>query len=149
MWILFWYYRISGYILLPEGLTILSNRVYTIMNWPEPHQVKGIQSFLSFCNFYCHFIENYSNIVISLMHLICKNASWNFSELCKQTFAALKEAFTFTPVLAHWVPDAHIVVETDTSNYVLRAILSIYSTDSDIHLIAFHFCTFFALELNI
>ena len=51
-------------------------------------------------------------------------------------------------MLVHWVPDAQIVIETDTFDYVLGAILSIYSADSDIHLIAFYSHTFSTPELN-
>ena len=84
---------------------MLSNKVCTIMDWPEPYWIKDIQSFLDFYNFYHCFIENYSNIVVPLMRLICKGAPWNFSESRKLAFAALKEAFTSAPVLVHWVLD--------------------------------------------
>ena len=125
-----------------------SNKVRTILDWPEPRQVKDIQSFLGFCNFYYRFIENYSNIVVPLTRLTCKGAPWNFLKLCKLAFAALKETFMSALVLVHWVPDAQIVVKTDASDYALRAILSIYSADSDIHPIAFHSCIFFTPKLN-
>ena len=137
-----------GYILSSEELIMSSNKVHTIMNWPEPHWVKDIQSFLGFCNFYYHFIKNYSNIAFLLMHLKCKSTPWNFLELCKQIFAALKEAFMSILVLKYWVPDAQIVVKTNASDYVLVTILSIYSIDFDIHLITFHFYIFSAPELN-
>ena len=125
-----------------------SNKVCTIMDWPEPQQVKDIQSFLGFCNFYYCFIENYSNIVVPLTCLTCKGAPWNFSELCKLAFATLKEAFMSTPMLVHWVLDVQSVVETGASNYALGAILSIYSVDSNIYPITFYSYTFSALELN-
>ena len=82
------------------------------------------------------------------MRLTCKGAPWDFSESYKLAFAALKGAFTSAPVLVHWVLDIQIIVETNTSNYALRAILSIYYVDSDIYPIAFYSCTFSALELN-
>jgi hypothetical protein len=40
------------------------------------------------------------------------------------------------------------VVETDTSDYALAAILSIHSSDGEIHPIAFHSCSFNPAELN-
>ena len=137
-----------GYILSPEELTMLSDKVCTIMDWLESHRVKDIQLFLDFCNFYCRFIENYSNIVVPLMRLTCKGALWDFSESCKLAFVALKGAFMSAPVLAHWVLDIQIIVETNTFDYALRAILSIYSADFDIHPITFHSHTFSAPELN-
>jgi RNase H-like domain found in reverse transcriptase len=51
--------------------------------------------------------------------------------------------------LAKWNPGAPLIVETDTSNYALGAILStIDPTDNQVHLIAFHSWTFTPPELN-
>ena len=54
------------YILSPSSLTMSDNKVKIIQGWPEPKKVKDIQFFLGFTNFYCQFIFNYLNIVISL-----------------------------------------------------------------------------------
>ena len=40
-----------GYMLSPEGLTMASNKVQIIQDWPEPQKVKDVQSFLRFANF--------------------------------------------------------------------------------------------------
>jgi len=58
-----------GYILSPSGLIMSGNKVKVIQDWLEPKKVKNIQSFLGFTNFYCQFIFNYSDIVISLTYL--------------------------------------------------------------------------------
>ncbi|KAJ3473163.1 hypothetical protein NLI96_g13105 [Meripilus lineatus] len=137
-----------GYILSPEGLKMSSDKVHTILDWPEPRKVKDIQSFLGFCNFYRRFIEDYSKITVPLTRLTWKGTPWDFSESCWEAFNTLKQAFTSAPVLAHWIPDSQIVVETDASDYALGAILSIFSADSDIHPIAFHSRTFTPPELN-
>jgi hypothetical protein len=39
------------------------------------------------------------------------------------------------PILSHW--DVQIIVETDTSDYALTAILSILDTDGEVHPVAF------------
>ena len=70
------------YFLSPDGLTMSQDKVTAICDWPEPHKVKDIQSFLSFANFYCRFIFNYSDIVVPLARLTQKDAPWNFSEDC-------------------------------------------------------------------
>ena len=41
-----------------------------------------------------------------------------------------------------------MVMETDTSDYMLAAILSVYNTERALHPITFHSCTFTGLELN-
>ena len=61
----------------------------------------------------------------------------------------LKQAFTTTPILAHWIPGTVLIVETDASDYALAAILSTISlTSGEIHPIAFHSWTFTLPELN-
>ena len=46
------------------------------------------------------------------------------------------------------MPNTQIIVETDASDYALGAILSIITSDNEIHLVAFHSCTFTISELN-
>jgi len=110
--------------------------------------VKDIQSFLGFTNFYKRFIFNYSDIVIPLTCLTRKDTPWNFDDKYRIAFNTLKQTFTSTPILTYWVPDAQLIVETDASDYVLTAILSIMTKDNEIHPVAFHSRTFSTPELN-
>jgi hypothetical protein len=137
-----------GFILSLNGLLMSKEKVQTILNWPEPHKVKDVQSFLGFANFYRQFIFRYSEITIPLTRLTCKNAPWNFDSNCRAAFKKLKEEFTHVPVLTHWIPDAKIILETDTSDYALAAIFSIYTPDGEIHPVVFHSCSFNPVELN-
>ena len=137
-----------GFILSSDGLHMAQDKVQCIVDWPEPRKVKDVQSFLSFCNFYRCFIHRYSEITVPLTQLTCKNAPWNFSEACRMAFNHLKEEFTRAPILTHWVPDSHMVVKTDASDYVLATILSIYTPDGEIHPIAFHSHSFNPAELT-
>jgi len=60
----------------------------------------------------------------------------------------LKEAFTPASVLTHWIPDQPIIIETDTSDYALAAILSIVAEDGEHHPMVFHSQSFSPMELN-
>ena len=137
-----------GYRLSPEGSTMSPDKIQTISDWPEPHKVKDIQSFLGFANFYRRFIFNYSNIVVPLTRLTRKDAPWNFSEPCRQSFNALKKAFTTAPILTHFIPDTPITVKTDALNYAVAGILSITCTDGEIRPVVFYSRTLTAPELN-
>ena len=133
-----------GYVLSPSGLTMSDAKVKTIQEWAEPKKIKDIQSFLGFANFYRCFIFNYSDIVIPLTCLTRKNTPWNFDDKCRMVFNTLKQAFTSTLILMHWVPDTQLVMETDVSDYAFAAILFIMTKDNEIHPIAFHSQTFSA-----
>jgi hypothetical protein len=136
-----------GYMLSPSGLTMAEDKIKTILDWPTPRKVKDVQSFLGFANFYRCFIPNYSDITILLTRLTRKSSTWNWSDSCQQAFDRLKSAFTSAPALVQWIPDAPLIVETDTSDYALGAILSIL-TDDGVHPVAFHSQTFTSTELN-
>ena len=112
------------------------DKIQTISDWPEPHKMKNIQSFMSFTNFYCWFIFNYSDIVVPLTQLTWRDDPWNFSEVCCQSFNALKKAFTTVPVLTHFIPDTPITVEMDILDYTVTSILSITCADGEVCLVA-------------
>jgi hypothetical protein len=137
-----------GYLLSPSGLTMSPDKVQTIQDWPEPHKVKDIQSFLSFTNFYHCFIDNYFNIVTPLTRLTCKGAPWSFSEACRSDFCMLKDAFTSAPILTHWSPDTLMILETNASNYAIAGILSLCCSDEEIRPVTYFSQTLSAPELN-
>jgi hypothetical protein len=45
-------------------------KVSGVANWPEPENKKELQSFLGFCNYYCRFIKDFSEIAHPLHDLI-------------------------------------------------------------------------------
>jgi hypothetical protein len=63
-----------------------SKKVETILQWVTSQNLKQIQNFLRFCNFYRRFIRNFAKIVKSLIKLIRKNVSFIWNEICKQAF---------------------------------------------------------------
>src|SRR6266705_1713383 len=109
-----------------------TEKVKALQDWPKPHKVKDVQSFLGFANFYQHFIHEYSDIVIPLTHLTQKGIPWVFSNDCCSAFQCLKATFTSTLILTHWVPNALIIMETDVSDYAISGIISICCADEEI-----------------
>jgi hypothetical protein len=120
-----------GYFLSLDGLTMSNEKVQAIVDWPEPWKVKDIQSFLRFANFYRRFIYNYSDIIVPLTQLTCKDAPWNFLDECRKSFETLKKAFTMAPILMHWMPNIPLIVEMDALDYAITGILSIVCLDSE------------------
>ena len=60
-----------------------------------------------------------------LTQLTQKDVPWVFSDDCRESFEKLKKASITAPVLTHWILDTPMMVETDTSDYALAAVLSI------------------------
>ncbi|MBW0536895.1 hypothetical protein O181_076610 [Austropuccinia psidii MF-1] len=95
-----------------------------ILNWPPPRNLKALQSFLGFANFYCRFIKNYSKKLSSLTSFLKKYSCFPLNEEARSQFHQLKEAFTTSPILSHFNPSLPTIVKTDASNYALGAVLS-------------------------
>ena len=128
-----------GVIISPEGVSMDESKVQAITSWPAPRNVKELQSFLGFANFYCRFIDNYSGITKALTSLLRKDATWNWDEACQRCFDLLKDAFTHAPILRHFDPELPIILECDASDWAIAGILSqLHPKSGEIHPIAFH-----------
>ena len=120
-----------GFILSPKGLKMDPAKVSTIQAWPTPRNIQDIQSFLGFTNFYRRFIDNYSDITHPLTNLCQKATPWHFDTVESAAFGKLKNAFTTTPILCHWLPDLPMTLETNTSDHAIVGILSVTTPNQD------------------
>lgn len=137
-----------GFVCTSEGIKMDESKIDIIKKWPRPRNVRDVQSFLGFANFYRRFIYDYSQIVIPLTRLTRKSTRWEWTEPCQSAFDSLKLAFTSAPVLTHWQPELRTIVETDASDYAIAAIISIENQENELHPIAFHSRTLSPTELN-
>ena len=121
----------KGHIAMDEG------KVKAILEWPVPKNVKDIQAFLGFANFYRRFIEDFSGIVKPMTSLLRKDAPWKWTQAEEESFKTLKDRFTNAPVLV--MPDMtkQFIVEADASDFATGAVLSQKQDDGKIHPIAF------------
>ncbi|MBW0560178.1 hypothetical protein O181_099893 [Austropuccinia psidii MF-1] len=136
-----------GYVVSSDGLKMDSSKVQQILNWPQPKNIKGLQSLLGFANFYFGFIKNYCKKITSLTSLLRKDSPFIFNEEALSQFQILKEEFTTSPILSHFNPSLPTIVETDASDYALCAVLS-QVNDPGKHPIAFNSCKLLPAELN-
>jgi hypothetical protein len=65
-----------GYIISRMGIQMDPENVRAVAEWKEPVNVKGVQSFLGFANFYRRFIRDFSKITIPLTRLTRKDIPW-------------------------------------------------------------------------
>ena len=62
-----------GSVISEKGVDTKSGKVQAIVKWLPPKDLKGLQQFLGFANYYRTFIEGYSHIVTPLANLTQKN----------------------------------------------------------------------------
>ena len=64
--------KFLGSIITTEGIKMNPEKVKIVTEWPEPKNLKEVQAFLRFANFYRRFIQDYSKVVTLLTTLIKK-----------------------------------------------------------------------------
>jgi len=127
-----------GYIISPQGLRMEEEKIRTIKDWKEQTNVKGIQSFLGFANFYRRFIRDYSKITTPLSSLTRKEKGWKWSDKQQGAFETLKKAMITEPILQHFDPEQPITIETDASDYAIGAICSQPDEKGILHPVAYY-----------
>lgn len=106
-------------------------KVSGVTSWPVPRNVKQVQRFLGFCNFYRRFVEDYAGITRPLEKLKGKGVPWRWGDVEQRAFDTLKKAFSSAPVLMMPEMEAAFRVETDASDFAIGGILSQKDVDGD------------------
>ncbi len=124
-------------IIIIKEVKMNSFKIDIIVNWFILINVKDVQSFLDFANFYRRFIYDYSRIAISLTRLIRKDIFFVWFQKCQIAFNILKKVFTFKIILCHYNSDHKIVIEINASNYVFKDIFFQYDENEILHSVAY------------
>ena len=126
-----------GYIISGAGIAMDPAKVEAVTTWPQPKNLKELQSFLGFANFYRGLIARYSALTIPLTALLKKDVPFLWSEDQETAFLAVKEAFRSSSVLAHPNEDLPFILETDASDFAVGGVLSQLHEDGKLHPVAF------------
>jgi hypothetical protein len=138
-----------GYRISHDVISMSDEKAKAVKNWPTPRNIKEVQAFLDFANFYRQFIEGFSRICNPLTDHLRKNTKFYWNEASDRAFELLKDKFSSTPILAHFDPDLPTKVETDASNFAKSSILLQLSTsDNKWYPVAFYSKKMSQAELN-
>ena len=90
-----------GRILNKDGVRPDPAKTEVIADWPRPTNVKELQSFLGFANWFRQYMRGYSQHVSVLTKLTRKNQTYDWTLECEEAFLWVKQALADAPVLAH------------------------------------------------
>lgn len=114
-----------GYVIGPDGARMEDQKVEAVTQWPAPKNIKELQRFLGFANFYRRFIRSFSSVAAPLTALLKgKPRSLQWTDAAQDAFTALKQRFTTAPILKFPDPTKQFVVEVDASDVGVGAVLS-------------------------
>ncbi len=103
------------------------SKVTVIVSWITSINLKEIQSFVRFVNFYRCFIKNFSKLVKSFTQLTRKNTSFVWNKICVQVFDNLKKQVSLISVLRHFNLKRQAILKIDAlchDSSLVRSILA-------------------------
>ncbi len=100
------------------------SKVTVIVSWITLINLKEIQSFVRFVNFYHRFIKNFLKLVKLFTQLTRKNTFFVWNKICVQVFDNLKKQVSLISVLYHFNLKRQAILKINASNYVKDEILS-------------------------
>ena len=112
-----------GFEISDKGINMVQSKVQNIIEWPIPENLKQLQSFLGFINFYSRFIQNYSKLVNPLYRFSKKTQKFEWLDSDTSTFEAIKEAIKKATLLRHYDSTKEVILYSDASDYALGATL--------------------------
>ena len=118
--------RYLGHIVSRMGCKVYPTKIARVQAWPEPSNLKEVQSFLGLANYFRRFIKGYSVVASPLTDLMRKTSNglaWVWGTAQRNAFNTLKRLLTEAPVLV--APDIHkpFEVVADASGVAIGAVL--------------------------
>ncbi len=135
-------------IVSEQDLRMNSIKVKVIVNWTTSINLKEVQSFMRFVNFYRCFIRNFSKLVKLFTQLTRKDTSFVWNEVCVQAFDNLKKQISSISVLQHFNSKWQTILKINVFNYVKDEILSQYDDENVLHSVAFYSKSMILAECN-
>ncbi len=123
-------------------------KVKVIVNWATLINLKEVQSFVRFINFYRCFIKNFLKLVKPFTQLTRKDTSFVWNEVCVQAFDDLKKQVSSISVLRHFDSKRQTILKINASDYVKDEILFQYDDKNVLHSIAFYSKSIILAECN-
>ncbi|XP_058494566.1 uncharacterized protein LOC131465683 [Solea solea] len=135
-----------GHIVSANGVSPDPSKIEAVTTWPQPINLKALQSFLGFCGYYRRFIANYAAIVRPLSELTKGYAPTQrgkktekdntksylkesepfgerWDQSCTEAFHEIIFCLTHAPVLACADPNKPYILHVDASLKGLGAVL--------------------------
>ena len=137
-----------GFQVGKQGIQMSQKKVEDIVNWLALRNVKEVQRFIRFANFYRQFIPGFSSLALPIQVLTHNGAMWNWSEQFEKVFVELKGKFTTAPIVCHYHPERKKQIETNSSDLCKAGILSQYEPDRHWHPLSYYNKRFVPTELN-
>ena len=112
-----------GNIVTSKGIKPDPKKVEAIKQWPQPTNVKELQSFLGAINYLSKYIPHLSSLRSTLQTLVKKNSEYVWTPTHDRAFQDIKEAIYQETLLSYFDKNLPVFIEVDASGHGLGACL--------------------------
>ncbi len=113
-----------GHMISSKGVEMEKAKIEAVLNFPRPHNVRSVKSFLGLCNYYRRFVKGFCHITRPLNALTQKDVDFIWSDSCEEAFQSLKKALTSEPILLVYPNfDKEFILSTDASDTAIGFVL--------------------------
>ena len=107
------------------------------MNWLQIINLKKIQNFVDFCNFYRRFIKKNFKLAKFLTRMTRKKKNFAWSKKIEYEFQTLKKNVTKTSILRHYDRSKLAILKTNSFDWIFEKILSQKNDQNIFHFVIF------------
>ena len=115
--------KFLGHAVSQGGILVNPSKIEAVLNWERLTMATEVRSFLRVVRYYRRFINDFSQIALSLTQLTRKYVSFKWMVKCKKSFQELKQKFTTALVLVLLDPHGLFEVYCDASRKGLGCVL--------------------------
>ena len=115
--------KFLGFIISATGISMDPAKIKAITNYPQPTNVKSLQSFLGLVNFSLRFVPQLATITQPLRLLLKKDTPFSWSKACIESFRQIKRIIQEAAQLAFPDFSKAFRLQTDASNTGIGAVL--------------------------
>ena len=108
--------KFAGFIVSAKGISPDPDKLKALRDFPIPHNVTTLRSFLGLANYLGSFIPNLSQVTSNLRSLLKKNTGWHWLEEHTSSFQETIKTLLNHTVLEHYNPNVMCELLTDASN---------------------------------
>ena len=115
---------VLGHVVTRDGISTDPEKVRVIKEWPVPEDESQLKAFLETASYYRQFVPNYTDIAAPLHSASQKGERFRWTTQCEEAFESIKRKLMNAPILAFPQLDEPFILDTDTSDRGLGAVLS-------------------------
>ena len=125
----------AGHIVDSDGVRPTTDKVAAIKDFPRPHDVPSLRSFMGMCNQLMSFVPDLSHAMRAMRVLLQKSRAWDWTDAMEKEFTELKELLSGLLLVRHYNPDLPSTLITDASGEGLGYLLTQKQPDGTVGIV--------------